>query len=303
MEVDKNKISVIIPVFNRGKTIRKSVESVLEQSFRTFELFVVDDCSTDDTWEIINSFDDPRIKCFKLPINSGAAAARNFGIEKSTGNFISFLDSDDTFEKDFLKVSYETLDNTSAKVGFMWTGSKIITDSSSYFQIWKPKGTSSYHIFLKQIGIGTGAGITVKKDVFEKCGKFNEDLPAAEDTEFFFRISQHFDFTYSEDCLINIFKNSSNRLSQSYIRIAKAYNIFLKDHYIEINKDPELKRIYYYKMMWLNFHIPDSARAKEFFKKIPHRSVFDKAKISFIYLLYRVFPLKVASYIHIKLSS
>lgn len=296
-------MTVIMPVYNRGNLLSKSVESVLNQSFLDFELLLIDDCSTDNTWEIINSYKDPRVKVFKLPFNSGAAAARNLGITKSSGNFVSFLDSDDTFEENFLKISLETLQKTANNVGFMWTGRNIINKKGAHQQTWKPTGTSSYLVFLKDIRIGTGAGITLKREVFDKCGKFNEDLPAAEDTEFFFRISQHFDFTYTEECLINIYRNSSDRLSRSYIRIARAYNIFLKDHYQEIDKDPQLKRIYYYKMMWLNFHIPDPQQAREFFKKIPGENFWDKIKITLIYGMYKFFPLKYASYLHGKLAS
>lgn len=303
MEVKDSKMTVIMPVYNRGNIVKKSVDSVLDQTFKNFELLIIDDCSTDDTWEIITSFKDPRIKCYKLAKNSGAAAARNYGIENSNGSFISFLDSDDTLEREFLKTSLDVLLDTPPRVGFMWTGRNIITGKDHRSQSWKPSGVSSYQIFLKHIRIGTGAGITIKKQVFDKCGKFNENLPAAEDTEFFFRISQHFDFTYTDKCLINIYKNSLNRLSRNYKKIALAYNSFLDDHYSEIEKDQELKRIYYYKMMWLNFHIPDPDRAKVFLHKIPSNSFLDKVKIYFIYGIYKFLPLEFASYIHGQFSS
>ncbi|WP_168194540.1 glycosyltransferase family 2 protein [Antarcticibacterium arcticum] len=298
-----SKMTVIMPVYNRGNIVKKSVDSVLDQTFKNFELLIIDDCSTDDTWEVITSFKDPRIKSYKLAKNSGAAAARNYGIDKSTSNYICFLDSDDTLERDFLKTSLDVLRDTPPRVGFMWTGRNIITGDDHQPQSWRPSGVSSYQIFLKHIRIGTGAGITIKKQVFDKCGNFNENLPAAEDTEFFFRISQQFDFTYTDRCLINIYKSGSSRLSRSYKSIAIAYNSFLKDHFGEIDKDPELKRIYYYKMMWLNFHIPDPDRAKEYYNKIPSDSILDSVKIQFIYGIYKFLPLEYASYIHGKFSS
>lgn len=88
-------VSVIIPTYNRGRLILDSVNSVLNQTYKNIELIVVDDCSTDDTKEVIESIKDSHIKYIKLEKNSGACIARNRGIEKSTGEFIAFNDSDD----------------------------------------------------------------------------------------------------------------------------------------------------------------------------------------------------------------
>ncbi|UKI56577.1 MAG: glycosyltransferase [Treponema succinifaciens] len=88
-------VSVIIPTYNRGRLILDSINSVLNQTYKNIELIVVDDCSTDDTEEILKSINDSRIKYVKLEKNSGACIARNKGIELSTGEFIAFNDSDD----------------------------------------------------------------------------------------------------------------------------------------------------------------------------------------------------------------
>lgn len=303
LKTDGVDISIVMPVYNRSNIVLKAINSVLMQSFSNFELIIVDDCSTDGSWEVCNSIRDTRVMTFKLPKNSGAAAARNFGISKSIGKYISFLDSDDTLEKDFLKISKEILDATASKVGFMWTGRRIFLGDKIDEQIWKPSGTSSYLIFLKHIKIGTGAGITIKREVFEKCGNFDVTLPAAEDTDFFFRISKHFDFTYSDKVLINIFKNNADRMSKNYKNIAIAYNLFLSQHLSEIEKDLDLKKIYYYKLMWLNFHLNDKAKAKEYFKKIPRHSLKFKLKIFFIYKFYYYLPLRLASFVHGNLAA
>ncbi|WP_034920701.1 glycosyltransferase family 2 protein [Gillisia sp. CAL575] len=296
------EMTVIMPVYNRRDAVKNAIFSVLNQSFPDFELIIVDDCSTDGSWEFCNSINDRRIRTFKLPKNSGAAVARNFGISKSLGKYISFLDSDDTFEENFLKISKETLDDTAQKIGFMWTGRRIILNGKIHEEVWRPLGTSSYSIFLKNIRIGTGAGVTIKREVFEKCGNFDMTLPAAEDTDFFFRISQHFDFTYSEEILVNIYKNNIDRMSKNYKNQATAYNLFLTQHSTEIGKDPELERIYFYKLMWLNFHLNDKVKAKEYFRKIPRNSLKFSLKILFVYNIYFYLPLRIASYIHGKLA-
>ncbi len=88
-------VSVILPTYNRGKLVSKSINSVLNQSYNNFELIIVDDGSTDQTEKIINSFNDNRIVYLKHNYNKHASAARNTGIAKSKGEFIAFLDDDD----------------------------------------------------------------------------------------------------------------------------------------------------------------------------------------------------------------
>ena len=99
------KVSVILPTYNRAEILKKSIDSVLMQSYPEFELLIVDDGSTDNTKELVASYEDSRIRYLYTEINRGAAAARNFGIENASGNadFIAFEDSDDLWHKDKLK--------------------------------------------------------------------------------------------------------------------------------------------------------------------------------------------------------
>jgi len=96
------KISVVIPLFNKAASISRSVQSVLDQSYKDFELIVVDDGSTDDGGSIVNNYYDERISLIRQN-NSGVSAARNTGIKHATGNLIAFLDADDSWKPDFLK--------------------------------------------------------------------------------------------------------------------------------------------------------------------------------------------------------
>ena len=301
MKVERPKISVIIPVYNRERSIVKAVDSVLLQSFKNFEIVIVDDCSTDNSVGVVKEFIDYRIKVFQLEKNSGAAAARNYGIQQCTSEFISFLDSDDTFEEDFLKVTHETLSNSGDDIGFMWTGSNILQDAKIDKQFWQPKRMETPQLtFLKELKIGTGAGITVKREVFEKCGYFDERLPAAEDTEFFFRITQSYDYVNAPQYLINIYRDNNDRMSKNFKNIARAYNIFLPTYFSIINRDKFLQTKFYYKMMWLNYHLRDKRKARNYYEKIP-KGLRSK-KIKGIKALYEFLPLKSASYLHKKLS-
>ncbi len=90
-------VSIITPVYDSEKFINDTIRSVLNQSYKNWEYILVDDCSSDNSWEIINSFSqqDNRIKAYRLDINSGSGAARNHAIKNASGKYIAFLDSDD----------------------------------------------------------------------------------------------------------------------------------------------------------------------------------------------------------------
>lgn len=107
---NNNKIlfSIIIPTFNRADIIHKPIKSIIEQSYSNWELIIVDDGSTDDTKEVVSSFSAPRIKYFYKK-NEERSIARNYGIDKATGEYISFLDDDDYYLPDFLKVFYNKI--------------------------------------------------------------------------------------------------------------------------------------------------------------------------------------------------
>lgn len=95
-------ISVVIPLYNKGFIIKKTLESVLKQTVTDYEFIIVNDGSTDDSFEIVSQFLDERIQLFQQE-NKGAAAARNLGIEKSNGKLIAFLDADDLWEANHLE--------------------------------------------------------------------------------------------------------------------------------------------------------------------------------------------------------
>ena len=109
------KVSVIIPVYNTEKYLEKCLESVCNQTLSDIEIICINDCSTDNSLEILNRYaaEDERIKIINFPENRGAAAARNAGIDVATGEYIGFVDSDDYPDLDF----YEKLHNRAKETG------------------------------------------------------------------------------------------------------------------------------------------------------------------------------------------
>ncbi len=106
-----NLVSVIIPIFNRFDLVEKSIESVLNQNYSEFEIIIVDDCSTDGTFD----FNNEKLNIYRLNENSGPGVCRQLGLEMAKGAYILFLDSDDLLEPAFLKLSIQKhveLDNS-----------------------------------------------------------------------------------------------------------------------------------------------------------------------------------------------
>lgn len=100
-----NLVSVIMPAYNCQNTIQESVNSVIQQTYSYFELIIVDDGSTDNTYEVLKIFQDlPKIIILRSNINNGVGYSRNVAISKARGQYIAFLDSDDTWHKDKLKI-------------------------------------------------------------------------------------------------------------------------------------------------------------------------------------------------------
>lgn len=297
------KLSIIIPLYNREYIVKKSIESVLSQSYIDFELIVVDDCSTDNSYNTVKMYKDKRIILFRLEKNSGPAAARNYGVEKASGNFISFLDSDDYYESDFLEKTIETIQNSNSDVGFWYTGLIYHENRKINKFYWNvQRKHSPYLTILHELRIGSGTGITVRKEAFDYVKGFNVKLPAAEDTDFFLRFSKCFDFEGIPYFLVNINKNGTDRVSKDFKKIAIAYNSFIPEHLDTINKYQILKKKFYYKLMWLNFHLKDIAKAKGWYDLLKENKLLN-FKMRLVYFIYRLLPLMISIRIHTSISN
>lgn len=140
-------VSIIMPSWNTGKYIAQSIDSVLKQTYTNWELIIVDDCSTDNTDEVISNYTDKRIRYLKNSNNSGAALTRNRALREAQGEWIAFLDSDDLWlpEKlehqiafmeqnhySFSYHEYEKIDEQSQRLGVYVSGPDIVTKRKMY---------------------------------------------------------------------------------------------------------------------------------------------------------------------------
>ena len=151
IEREKDLVSIVMPSYNTASFIEKSVQSVLDQTYTNWELIIVDDCSTDNTDELLSKIHDERIRYFRNDKNSGAAVSRNRALREAKGQWIAFLDSDDLWipeklEKQisFMKknnyafsyTNYEEIDTEGNKTGVKVTGPRKITKTGMFNYCW-----------------------------------------------------------------------------------------------------------------------------------------------------------------------
>jgi len=179
-----------MPAYNRANMIKRSIDSVLKQSFSDLELIVVDDGSKDNTFDVVKSIDDKRIRTFPKE-NGGSASARNFGIKKAKGEYIAFLDSDDLWQRDHLKDLLEYLEQH-PKVGMVYSTLLMVNDAG------QEQGTYGEDFDRQKIEYSCfmmPSATVLRKSCLKKAGLFDEN-PAIrqvhEDWEFYLRFSDYY---------------------------------------------------------------------------------------------------------------
>lgn len=207
-------VSIILPTYNRAHKIPNSIESLIAQTFRNFELIVVDDGSQDNTEQIIDDFrkKDSRIRYVRHPQRKGANAARNRGVREAKGRYIAFQDSDDQWLPHKLSVQIDAIRNTGVQASFtsFWRiqGQKQTHIPKSYRQI-KP-GIHSFHTDLLEGNFIALPTFVVEKSLFQRTGGFDEGLSRLQDWELFLRLSKLTDFIYINEALVNAYCGSDS---------------------------------------------------------------------------------------------
>jgi glycosyltransferase involved in cell wall biosynthesis len=181
-------VSVIIPTFNRSRKVVRAVRSVLKQTFRDVEVIVIDDGSSDDTYQAISSC-LPMIQYVRKEVNQGVSAARNSGIRRASAPWIAFLDSDDYWLEDKLSVQMKYIEAHPSTLAcqteerWMRNGKRV----NPRRRHRKPSGD----IFTQSLKLClvSPSSVLLKRSLLDEVGLFEEALPAAEDYDMWLRIS------------------------------------------------------------------------------------------------------------------
>lgn len=232
-------VSIITPSYNSSLFISKTIESVINQDYSSWELIIIDDCSSDDSIEIIGKYieKDQRIKLISLENNSGAAVARNIGIQQAQGRFIAFLDSDDTWHPDKLKMQVDfMLKNDYA---FTYTGYHKVNENGLFISNVSIPVATSYHELLKTCVIGC---LTAMYDT-DKLGKVEFPLiRKRQDFALWLKILKQVPYAYGLEQDLANYTVRSDSISANKFKAAQ-YNWYLYRH---IEKLTLLNSIYYF---------------------------------------------------------
>jgi glycosyltransferase involved in cell wall biosynthesis len=180
-------VSVILPTYNRGWILTEAIDSVLAQDYKEYELIVVDDGSTDNTREILDTYGQDILVLRQA--NKGVSAARNRGIAESGGQLVAFLDSDDLWlprklsrQVDYFNLNPDAVINQTEEI---WMRNGVRVNPKDRHR--KPSGM----IFERSLGLClvSPSAVMIQKTLFDAVGAFDENLPACEDYDLWLRIS------------------------------------------------------------------------------------------------------------------
>lgn len=191
-------VSVILPNYNGEKFLKESIKSVLEQSYSNVELIIVDDGSTDNSRNIIESFHDSRIKTIYLQKNGQICMALNMGLKAACGEYIARIDSDDIWERRKLEKQIQVLENDE-QIGVCFSYVNLINDqgeivNNAYqetYNLFRPKFKTQkewLHFFVFSGNCLSHPSAVIKRSVLEKVGKYNISFIQAQDYELWMRI-------------------------------------------------------------------------------------------------------------------
>ncbi len=241
-------ISVVIPVYNRRATIREAVESVLRQTWTDFELIVVDDCSKDDTVEIVEKMSDPRVRLVRHEVNKGAGGARNTGMEAAKGTWIAFQDSDDEWLPRKLELQMKALEEMGPDAIGAYCGMFILgnadddldrVDMVEYWPRQRPGFPlqGNLHATLLHRSLISTQTFIGRRDQLAATGRFDTALPALEDWDFFISFSKQGPIAFVPDPLV-IQRFSPNSLTRSLPNRIAAQEAMLNKHMDDLRQNP-----------------------------------------------------------------
>jgi len=207
------KVSVIIPTLNRSTTIIRAIESILAQTFKNYEIIVIDDGSSDNTKELISSYD---LK-YVFTENRGVSYARNLGVEMAKGEWIAFLDSDDewlpTKLEEQIQYSNDKPDILLIHTDEIWIRDGVRVNPPKKY---KKGGGDQFIPNLKLCAIGPSTSM-LKKDIFLELGGFRVDLPCCEDYDLWLKFTSLYEVGFIDKLLINKYGGHADQLSLQFV--------------------------------------------------------------------------------------
>jgi len=262
------KVSIITPTCNRHELLKKSISSVLAQTYKDWEMIIVDDCPEKPAEEIVRKFGDRRLKYIKHERNKGGAAARNTGIRTSQGQFIAFIDDDDEWLPEKLQIQMQLFENTPPEIGFCFSSGIVVTDQGEFFKD-VPEGLGDYHErALKNFHGFLGITLIIKKAVLEDIGLWDESFPSHQEIELILRITRKYKgLGINKPLTSSPFTINHDHIGSNLKKRIAGRQMIIKKHYDEFKKYPGILASHYFQIALWCRDDKQVMQAKDFFKK------------------------------------
>ena len=267
------KVTVVITTHNRADLLPRAVESVLAQTYTDYEIIIVDDCSSDDTQEVIAGLDDPRIRSFRHERNRGVSAARNTAIFNARGEYVALLDDDDEWLPMNLELRVRRFDSASSKVGLVYGWRDVVDDSTGKVRPHTRHTLEGdlFEYLLALNYIAGGPDLMVRLSAAQEIGGFDENVPLSEDLLFLTQIAQRYHIAVVPHVISRQHaEHGHGRMTdlsfEGYLNRARFFRMYMRIFADELVKCPKaqaaaLRKLAFYEMRCRNWRASLSAAA------------------------------------------
>lgn len=241
------KVSIVIPTYNRVEFLPKAIQSVLNQTYRDWEMIIVDDGSIDKTEEIVKGYKESRIRYIVHKYNLGLSAARNTGIKNSRGEYIAFLDSDDEWFPEKISCQMNIFQKEDSKCGVICTSGYMIKNDKIKGVKAIPANLGNFYEKFLFENITWTSNVLAKKECFKKAGLFDENLESCEDWDMWIRIAKYYKFVFLEMPLAKYVVHPG-QLSENLLKKINARKRILFKYQDELKNRKFIYSHHYYKI-------------------------------------------------------
>jgi glycosyltransferase involved in cell wall biosynthesis len=282
--MQKKLVSIIINCYNGEKYLFQTLKAILSQTYKEYEVIFIDNCSEDSSAKIFKKIKDVRFKYFKLRKKKTLYSARNFALKKCKGTFITFLDADDWWDKNFLYFR-KSFFNSSSKYGFCYSNCyHFFEKKKKYFPFTNSKLPHGFVLneLLSFYSVKMGT-IIVKKKLFSKY-QFNPRYNIIGDFDFIIRVSKHFKAMSFQDKLVNIRIHEDNMTHTNRKKFYTEFKYWIKKQdfnnlYFKKNKKNLFQKLEYLELIYL---VLEKKKLKLFFRIIKFEKFKKKIKLLLI---------------------
>lgn len=225
------KVSVIMPAYNTEKYIRTAIESILNQTFSEFEFIIIDDGSTDNTWNIVQEFSkiDPRIKAIKNEKNLGISPSRNKGVNMAQGEYIAWQDADDISLPTRLEKQLQFMEEH-AKTGVVGGFLRFFDEKGENgFRKYRADDKGLRDRIFRYSPIAQPAAM-IRKNCLKSVGGYNEGYPLAEDIDLFFRLGEKYEFSNLQEIILK-YREHPDSATFTKLRKLEFYTLKIRRKY------------------------------------------------------------------------